>query len=64
MDKKIRDDGAYRKLRHGHHVIYKPNEWMFTHIPKNGGTSFAGFFKKTKTINEIKIWNRIYRCRI
>ena len=54
MDKKIRDDGAYRKLRHGHHVIYKPNEWMFTHIPKNGGTSFAGYLKRQKMVARTK----------
>jgi hypothetical protein len=50
MDKKIRDDGAYRKLQHGHFLIYKSNEWMFTHIPKNGGSSFAGYIKRKKTL--------------
>ena len=35
----------YRKLKYGHKVIYKPNEWLFVHIPKNGGTSFAGEMK-------------------
>ena len=46
MAEKIEDAGAYRKLKYGHKVIYKPNEWLFVHIPKNGGTSFAGEMKR------------------
>ncbi len=46
MEEQIRDDGSYRKLKYGHRVIYKPNEWVFIHIPKNGGTSFAGEIKR------------------
>lgn len=42
----LRNDGNYRKLRFGHATIYKPNEWFFVHIPKNGGTSFAGEIKR------------------
>ncbi len=46
MAEEIKDAGAYRKLKFGHKVIYKPNEWVFIHIPKNGGTSFAGAIKR------------------
>ena len=42
----MRNDGDYRKLRYGHAVIYRPDEWFFVHIPKNGGTSFASHAKK------------------
>jgi len=46
MAEEIVDAGSYRKLKYGHKVIYKPNEWLFVHIPKNGGTSFAGEMKR------------------
>lgn len=51
----MRNDGDYRKLKFGHKVIYKPNEWFFVHIPKNGGTSFAGQIKRNTTEYE-KYW--------
>lgn len=44
----MRNDGDYRQLRHGHAVIYRPDEWFFIHIPKNGGTSFASEVKKNR----------------
>ncbi len=46
MEEKIKDAGSYRQLKFGHKIIYKPNEWVFIHIPKNGGTSFAGALKR------------------
>ena len=46
MEEQIKDAGSYRKLKYGHKLIYKPNEWAFIHIPKNGGTSFAGEMKR------------------
>lgn len=36
--------------RNGTFVIYKPNEWFFVHIPKNGGTSFSGNIKSAKVL--------------
>jgi hypothetical protein len=44
-----KNEGNYRKLKYGARIVYKPNSWFFVHIPKNGGTSFAGYMKSNQS---------------
>lgn len=53
MEKKQIDYGKYRPTT-GNLIVYKPNEWMFVHIPKNGGTSFGLTLKKQKSFSRAK----------
>ena len=62
MAEEIRNDGAYRKLRFGHCIIYKPNEWYFVHIPKNGGTSFTASLKREKIQCRVKYNIHFLNC--
>jgi len=48
----MRNDGDYRQLKFGHSIVYRPGEWFFVHIPKNGGTSFAGEVKRHRDFYE------------